>query len=79
MMILEPRGRFHGLMIELKKDGQSPFYVKGGRLKAGEHLREQAEAIRKLASKGYFSMFCVGFDQSKEVIDAYMGLKPVDK
>jgi len=73
LMILEPRGGFHGLMIELKREGQSPF-KKDGMLKAGEHLGEQYNAIQTLIWKGYSASFCVGFDQAKEKIDWYMSL-----
>ena len=73
LMIFEARGMYHGLMIELKKEGQSPF-KKNGDLKAGEHLAEQAKAIQSLLRKGYFARFCTGFDEAKEFIDAYMGM-----
>jgi len=72
MMILEPRGRYHGLLIELKI--KSPFKIKDGELLAGEHLGEQYNAIQKLKYKGYWACFCTGFDESKEIIDAYMNL-----
>ena len=52
LMIFEARGGFHGLLIELKREGQSPF-KKDGELKAGEHLREQNGAILALRSRGY--------------------------
>ncbi len=74
MMILEPSGRYHGLMIELKREGESPFKIKDGSLKAGQHLRDQADAIKQLKAKGYFACFCTGFDEAKEIIDAYMRL-----
>lgn len=73
MMIFEPRGRFHGLMIELKKEGEFPFKIKGG-LKAGKHLKEQAEAMDALKKRGYGACFCTGFDQARDVIDKYMAL-----
>jgi len=73
MIILEPRGKYHGLCLELKKEGSSPF-KKDGTLKAGQHLLEQSHAIRELKKRGYFACFCSGFYQSKEMIDAYMRL-----
>jgi len=80
MMILEPRGAFFGLMIELKKEGGSPFR-KDGKLmghgcKSGEHLKEQAEAIVALNEKGYQAMFATGFDEAKSIIDYYMMFEP---
>jgi hypothetical protein len=74
MMILEPKGEYHGLMIELKKEGRSPFKIKDGQLKAGEHLEEQYRAIQKLLRKGYYACFCTGFDEAKQTIDRYMRL-----
>ena len=73
MMILEPRGKFAGLMIELKRDGQSPF-KKNGQLKAGEHLGEQFNAIQSLIWRGYRATFATGFDKARTVIDEYMSL-----
>ena len=80
MMILEPRGAFFGLMLELKKEGGSPFR-KDGKLmghgcKSGEHLKEQAEAIVALNDKGYQAMFATGFDEAKSIIDYYMMFEP---
>ena len=74
MMIFEARGGFFGLMIELKRDGQSPFKL-NGKLKAGEHLGEQFKVIQRLNSNGYRSTFATGFDQAREIIDHYMSLK----
>jgi len=74
MLIFEPRGGYFGLMLELKRDGESPF-KRNGKLKAGLHLSEQYEAIKKLNFNGYRSFFAVGFDQAREIIDHYMSLK----
>jgi hypothetical protein len=72
LWILEPRGKYHGLIIELKKDGESPFKKKDGTLKAGEHLSDQYCTIQLLKYKGYAACFSVGFDQTKTIIDDYM-------
>jgi len=71
LMILEPNGKYAGLMIELKRDGQSPWKKKGG-LKAGEHLEEQLHALQQLTIRGYYARFAVGFNQAKDIIDSYM-------
>ena len=73
MMIFEPRGQYHGLIIELKKEGKSPFLLNGD-LSVNKHIQEQAKTISKLNRKGYFACFCTGFDSAKETIDAYMKL-----
>ena len=74
MVIYEGRGGYSGLFIELKAEGCSPF-KKDGKLKAGNHLREQAEMIEKLKSKDYWAQFCTGFDEAKACIDWYMKLE----
>ena len=58
LLILEPRGEYHGLAIELK--------VKGNY--ASIH---QKEVISKLRERGYKAEVCTGFDQAKETIDKY--------
>ncbi len=76
LMIFKARWGFNGLLIELKKEGQSPFKLKDGELKAGDHLREQAKAIKDLRREGYHACFCTGFDEARNVIDLYMGKGP---
>ena len=71
LFIAEPHGDYHGLYIEIKKEGQDP-YRKDGKLKSDEHIQEQAEMLRKLSDKGYAATFAVGFEGVKEVIDTYM-------
>jgi len=77
LWILEPKGKYHGLIIELKKDGESPFRIDNGMLKSGEHLAEQYCTIQLLLYKGYAATFSVGFDQTKKIIDDYMKLDTV--
>ena len=70
LWILEPRGGYHGLFIELKAE---PYLKKDGWFKT-PHIKEQAETIARLMNKGYAATFAVGFDQAKEAIDVYMKL-----
>jgi hypothetical protein len=72
LIILEPKGKFHGLCIELKI--KSPF-KKNGELLKNEHLEGQQKSIFDLQQKGYFAKFSVGFDETKELIDWYMSQK----
>jgi hypothetical protein len=71
LIILEPKGKYHGLFIELKV--KSPFKKDGSILK-NEHLEGQQKTISDLQEKGYFAVFCTGFNEAKETIDFYMGL-----
>jgi hypothetical protein len=69
IVIYEPRDRFHGLFLEVKKE--SP-YKKNGELKSGEHLREQLEMMDILFDKGYLTSFVWSFDMAKTIIDDYL-------
>lgn len=71
IIILEPKGEYKGLLIELKV--QSP-YKKDGNLKKDKHLEDQEATIKKLNTKGYYALFSWGFDMTKKTIDWYMNL-----
>ena len=74
LMIYEPRANFHGLFIELKKEGEK-IYKKKTPEYINDHVREQAEMIQRLTVRGYCACFCIGFDEAKKVIDEYLKLK----
>lgn len=59
LLIFEPRGNFHGLMIELKKDAKS--YA----------TKEQKKWIEDLNSRGYSAHVCKSFEDAKNTIDNY--------
>ena len=61
LLILEARGSFHGLAIELKVKGNYGSV-------------DQKEVIEILNKKGYLAKICTGFDQAKETIDQYLSL-----
>lgn len=63
---------YHGLYLELKADGNSPF-KKDGTLKKDEHLEEQNEMLQELERRGYVARFATGFDEAKKLIDDYLG------
>ena len=71
LFIAEPRGKYHGMYIELKADGNSP-YKRNGELKSNEHLKEQEVMLNKLNSRGYAAEFACGFDEAKKIIDEYL-------
>lgn len=72
LQILEPRGVYHGLFLELKVENP---YTRDFKLKAGEHLREQEEIIRRLLKKGYYATFAAGLDEAMLIIEKYLNLK----
>lgn len=70
LIIFEPRGKYHGLFIELKV--KSPFKMNGELLKS-EHLEGQQKTISDLINLGYYATFATGFDETIEIIKSYMG------
>lgn len=82
MAIYEPAPRcidgswdheWHGLLIELKKDG-TRLKKKNGEW-ATLHIAEQAEVLKELGDRGYRAEFAVGFPQARKLIDDYMKFK----
>ena len=62
MLIDIPRGKFHGLRLELKVE-------KGGIVSAA-----QKERITVLLEEGYQAVVCRGYDKTVEAIEEYMAL-----
>jgi|TARA_R110002020_G_scaffold474816_1_gene707601 hypothetical protein len=73
LWILEPRKNYYGMFLELKKEGTT-IYKKNGDIRADKHLQEQEEILHQLQQKGYFANFSVGYDETKSIIDYYLGL-----
>lgn len=71
LFIAEPRGKYCGMYVELKADGNSP-YKRNGELKSSEHLKEQEVMLNKLNSRGYFAKFATGFNEAKGLIESYL-------
>lgn len=59
-----PRGRYHGLYIEMKRE------------KTGVVSDDQRKWIHFLESMDFKTTVCFGFDAAKYVIQAYMKLPP---
>lgn len=71
IIVLEPKGGYHGLCLELKQD-KSDVYKLNGDLKKNTHIEEQAEVLKRLRAKMYLAVFACGFEQAIEIIDIYM-------
>lgn len=72
-MILHPVGKWHGLLLELKKD-YTEIHYKNGTLKPGpdDHFYNQQSFMTELTQQGYAAQFCWSFDMAKVVIDQYL-------
>jgi hypothetical protein len=71
ILIAEPRGDYHALFIELKKEGEK-LYKKDGVTPVSDHIAEQIAMLDKLKEKGYKAMFGIGWDSTKSIIDFYL-------
>ena len=70
LLILEPKGKYSGLFIELKSE--YPF-KKNGEPKT-DHIKEQMQMIERLREKGYYCFIHHDFSFVKEYIDDYMNM-----
>lgn len=61
---------YHGLFIELKRDG-TRLKKKNGDW-ATAHIKEQNDVLFELRVRGYKAEFAVGFDAAKKIIDEYL-------
>lgn len=71
IFIAEPRGRYAGLFIELKKD-LSCVERKDGSVKKDSHILEQQEVLKKLNDKGYKAIFTFGYTNTIAKINEYL-------
>lgn len=69
IIILEPRGEYNGLFIELKT--KSPYKL-NGELYKNEHLEGQAKSMKLLRGKGYYATFAWSLSMAIDIIDKYM-------
>jgi hypothetical protein len=65
ILILEPKGKYHGLLVEMK-------IQKGGKVSP-----EQTRFIEEAQARGYYAVVCCGAQIAIHVIDAYMEGKTV--
>lgn len=73
LFIPEPSRGYHGLFIELKREGVRPYLKDGKTLCADPQIRKEAEFLMRQRKKGYCAMFACGLEQAKEKIDWYFG------
>lgn len=62
---------YHGLFIELKKEG-TRIFKKDGTLVSDAHICEQFDMLEQLRRRGYMAEFACGFDEAKKIIDGYL-------
>jgi len=72
MIILSPKDKYHGLILELKSKN---IYLKDGSLSKEKHIQSQNNTLNQLLDIGYYAVFVIGFDHAKKVIDNYLKQK----
>jgi hypothetical protein len=73
LFLAEPRGQYHGLFIELKREGVA-VYLKSGQVSSNPHIQEQDFVLQKLRQRGYMAEFCVGIEAAMALINRYLKL-----
>ena len=63
IMIFEPRGQYHGLMIELKANR-----------KTSRPYSHQVEFVKRLKDNGYYAVVSYGFDMTMHIIKDYLSM-----
>ena len=72
LFIAEAGEWYHGLYLELKREGVRLMKKDGSW--ANEHFAEQHAYMKRLSERGYRCTFAVGFDDAKDQIDKYMNM-----
>jgi hypothetical protein len=72
IMIFEPRVKYKGLFLELKKDDKNIFKKNGEPY--NEHIKEQIRILSILKCKGYYADFAYGFEDALGIISTYLSL-----
>lgn len=70
LFIAEPSRGYHGLFIELKREGVRP-YLKNGQLSANPQIRIEHEFLMRQHQKGYCARFASGLEAAQQLIDWY--------
>lgn len=75
MFVAYPSRGYHGLFLELKKEGESIYVTRGprkGQLVADEQIEIEAAFLDRMNKLGYLARFCVGYDAAIELVEWYM-------
>lgn len=73
LLILEPRGGYFGLYIEIKTIKGNVF-LKDGSLSQEKHTQAQYDTVKRFCDMGYLSLFGVGENMIKSIVNHYMSL-----
>lgn len=71
IFIAEPRGKYHGLYVELKRC-YADLCTKSGKYRKTQHIEEQRQMLQFLRQKGYCARFACGFEEAQFIISDYL-------
>jgi hypothetical protein len=71
LFIIEPRGGYSGLFIELKRV-DAVVFNKDGSLRKDKHLEEQSKMLDELENRGFLAIFGQGYKDTIEAIISYL-------
>ena len=71
LFIIEKRGEYSGLFIELKRTGEK-LLLKNGTTPISDHVAEQFAVKLELQKRGFKCEFAIGFEQAKSIITNYL-------
>jgi len=75
MIILEARGGYYGLLLEVKKSSDE-ILTKTGAYRTDQHNLDQLKFSQIASKKNYLYQYACGADQGLSVITYYMSLPP---
>ena len=73
LIILKPKGKYHGLVLELKKENER-VWLRDGTLSKNQHIQDQFRVLNELGRIGYWADFAIGQDHARSIIDVYMNM-----
>ena len=73
LVILEPKGGFSGLILEIKKS-EDEIKLKNGGYRKNKHLQDQLKTKSLLQEKGYSVRFVWNLEMVKIILNNYMAL-----
>jgi hypothetical protein len=71
LFIIEKRGEYAGLFIELKRTGEK-LLMKDGTTPISDHVAEQFAVKLELQRRGFKCEFAIGYEMAQNIINEYL-------
>lgn len=73
LFVAEPKHGYHGLFVELKKEGEV-IYRKDGTLRKNDQIHKEHAFLERMAHKGYKAVFAIGYEEAWQILSEYLDL-----